>query len=39
MKVDTVIYDLLEDPRRVELEINVKDTGQGISNEDKKNLF
>jgi len=37
--VNIVVYDLLEDPCKVELEIMVQDTGLGISDEDKKNLF
>ena len=39
VKVEILVYDLLEDSEKVELEIKVKDTGLGIYPEDLNNLF
>lgn len=39
VKVEILVYDLLEDSDKVELEIKVEDSGLGIYPEDLKNLF
>jgi signal transduction histidine kinase len=39
VKVEILVYDLLYDSEKIELEIKVEDTGLGIYPEDLKNLF